>query len=209
MNKATTSERVKALRRQLGLTQAEFGALAGVTKGAVSLWEKGYNAPGRDAIDAICRKKQINRYWLLNGAGSMYVTSSLDGADIVSMVPVIQLELLTAWLTSKIDNKNGEWKTVPCIMEVTKSAFALFHSGDVMSPEIPDGCAVIFEPDKQAVHDCFVLAAPTKDEPAILRRLVVDGARRYLKPINDRYPVIELTADGKIYGVAVAMNKTF
>jgi DNA-binding transcriptional regulator YiaG len=35
-----TSTTIRSLRRRLGLSQAEFGKLAGVTTGAVYLWEK-------------------------------------------------------------------------------------------------------------------------------------------------------------------------
>jgi len=40
-----TPERIRGLRQKLGITQKELAALAGVTMGAVALWEKGKFAP--------------------------------------------------------------------------------------------------------------------------------------------------------------------
>ncbi len=39
------SERVKALREHLGMTQAEFAAELGILQQTVSLWERGYHSP--------------------------------------------------------------------------------------------------------------------------------------------------------------------
>ncbi|MEQ8959203.1 MAG: helix-turn-helix domain-containing protein, partial [Coleofasciculus sp. C2-GNP5-27] len=41
------SELIKSLRRQMGLTQAEFAQRLGVRQATVSEWEKGIHAPSR------------------------------------------------------------------------------------------------------------------------------------------------------------------
>lgn len=40
-----TPERIRSLRRQLGLTQAEFAERLGVSMQAVSFWERGTRTP--------------------------------------------------------------------------------------------------------------------------------------------------------------------
>lgn len=44
------AENIKRLRRQHGMSQAEFGAIAGVTDKAVSTWETGAKEPRMSAI---------------------------------------------------------------------------------------------------------------------------------------------------------------
>jgi SOS-response transcriptional repressor LexA len=39
---------------------------------------------------------------------------------------------------------------------------------------------------------------------ATFKQLVIDGSRRFLKPLNTRYPVIEITTEVKVLGVVIA-----
>lgn len=67
----TMHERIKNLRKESGLTQAEFGARIGITFSSVSLLEKGTNNPSEQTIRAICSEFNINRDWLVDGVGQM------------------------------------------------------------------------------------------------------------------------------------------
>lgn len=58
-----TPERIRALRRQLGLTQAEFAHRLGVSMQAVSFWERGTRTPTglyARAIQSLLRDVQAN-----------------------------------------------------------------------------------------------------------------------------------------------------
>lgn len=48
------SSNIKRLREAHGLTQAQFGAIAGVTDKAVSTWEAGIKEPRMGAVQKIC-----------------------------------------------------------------------------------------------------------------------------------------------------------
>jgi len=66
------NERVKAARKELGLTQTEFGKLCGgVSKAAVSQWEHGDTKPTLDSLVPLERKKSISSDWILSGRGAM------------------------------------------------------------------------------------------------------------------------------------------
>ena len=73
----TIHERIKNLRKESGLTQAEFGARIGITFSSVSLLEKGTNNPSEQTIRAICSEFHINRDWLVDGIGEMQVQKPL------------------------------------------------------------------------------------------------------------------------------------
>lgn len=45
---------IKRLREDHGLTQAQFGAIAGVTDKAVSTWESGIKEPRMGAVQKLC-----------------------------------------------------------------------------------------------------------------------------------------------------------
>lgn len=79
--------------------------------------------------------------------------------------------------------------------------YALRVTGDSMAPEFWDGCIIIIEPGGAARHDSFVVVDYEGD--TVFRQLQIESGRRFLKPLNVGYPVIELTGDYNIRGVVV------
>ena len=79
--------------------------------------------------------------------------------------------------------------------------YALQVTGDSMAPEFWDGCVIIIEPGGAARHDSFVVVDCAGN--TLFRQLQIDGTRRFLKPLNANYPVMELTGDYSIRGVVV------
>ena len=65
-------ERIKTLRKELGLTQQEFADRIGVTKVAISNLENGHHNITRQMTVAIYREFGVNRQWLLTGEGEMF-----------------------------------------------------------------------------------------------------------------------------------------
>lgn len=74
----TLGERMKEIRRNAGIKQAEFGALFGVKEGTVTSWETGLRNPSNAILSAICEKFSVNREWLLTGDGEMLRQLSED-----------------------------------------------------------------------------------------------------------------------------------
>lgn len=87
------NNRLKAARKELRLTQREFGARVGVQDTAISKLEKGENGLTDQMVIAVCREYGINETWLRTGDGEMFVVSenaliaqlseqyNLDGLD--------------------------------------------------------------------------------------------------------------------------------
>jgi len=69
------NERLKAIRKALGLNQVEFGARIGVTPGAISRLEVGSNNLTDQTIVSVCREFGINESWLRTGEGEMRATT--------------------------------------------------------------------------------------------------------------------------------------
>ena len=67
-------DRVRELRKTLGLTLEAFGEKVGVGKSAVSRLEKGTNNLTEQMILAICREFNVNEEWLRTGNGEMFIT---------------------------------------------------------------------------------------------------------------------------------------
>ena len=67
------NERLKELRKSLGLTQQEFAERLGIKRNAVTNYEVGRNAPADMVISLICREFGVNEEWLRTGEGPQFV----------------------------------------------------------------------------------------------------------------------------------------
>lgn len=66
------NERIKELRKALGLTLEKFGAKLGVTKTAISNIENGNRGLTDQMFLSICREYNVNPGWLETGNGPMF-----------------------------------------------------------------------------------------------------------------------------------------
>lgn len=71
-------ERIRALRKQLGLNQTEFGAKIGVKQTTIAGYERGSSTPLDAVVSAICREFGVSESWLRTGEGVMFVARSPD-----------------------------------------------------------------------------------------------------------------------------------
>lgn len=67
------NQRIKEVRRSLGLSQEEFGRRLGITKSAVSRIESSSNGASGQTVKSICREFSIDYAWLTTGQGEMFV----------------------------------------------------------------------------------------------------------------------------------------
>lgn len=74
----TQGERVKEVRKSLGLTLEKFGAKLGVKKNSISQIETGRNSLTDQMQKAICREYGVDYIWLTTGEGEMFVESDDD-----------------------------------------------------------------------------------------------------------------------------------
>lgn len=65
----TLNERLKQLRKQLGLTQEEFGKKIGCARNTIANYEMGKRTPSSAVITLICKEYGVNEVWLRTGEG--------------------------------------------------------------------------------------------------------------------------------------------
>ena len=65
-------ERIRVLRKELGLNQSDFGNKIGVKQGTVAGYESGARTPLDTVIASICREFNVNENWLRTGEGEMF-----------------------------------------------------------------------------------------------------------------------------------------
>lgn len=66
------NERIKEVRKSLGLTQQEFADRIGVKRNTVATYEGGRNIPIDSVVSLICKEFNVNEEWLRTGEGKMF-----------------------------------------------------------------------------------------------------------------------------------------
>lgn len=70
--------RIKALRKALGLTQQEFADSIGSVQNTITGYETGRRVPSNQVITLIVREFNVNETWLRTGVGEMFTPVTPD-----------------------------------------------------------------------------------------------------------------------------------
>lgn len=68
----TQGERVKLIRKDLGMTLEQFGECLGVQRSAISKIERGERNLTDQMVKSICREYRVNYDYLIYGDGEMF-----------------------------------------------------------------------------------------------------------------------------------------
>lgn len=66
------NERIKQLRKHLGLNQTDFGAKIGIKQTSIANYESGTRVPLDAVVASICREFGVSEQWLRTGTGEMF-----------------------------------------------------------------------------------------------------------------------------------------
>jgi SOS-response transcriptional repressor LexA len=204
----TFSDRVREARKELGLTQIQLAAAAGLSQTTISDIERGRNDSSADIV-SLARAIGVRAEWLADGRGPRKDSDSpaLDEPSNVSPGPERRARVpLISWVQA------GDWSHAADLFQpgdaedwvetsvaVRSHTFALRVKGDSMEPEFMAGTLVVVEPEMDAHPGDFVIAR-NGDGEATFKQLTIDGPDLYLKPLNPRYPIKPL-GTARIVGV--------
>ena len=66
-------ERIKELRKSLGITQQDFANNLGLKRNTIATYEIGKAVPSDRVVSDLCNKYNVNEEWLRTGEGEMFV----------------------------------------------------------------------------------------------------------------------------------------
>ena len=78
------NERIKELRKALGLTLEKFGGRLGVTKSAISSIENGRHGVTNQMLISIVREFNVSEQWLRTGEGDPFPDKATD--DLITHI---------------------------------------------------------------------------------------------------------------------------
>ena len=221
-------KRLKAAREALSLaegrkkkiTQTELANRCGWENGQTRIanYENDTRNPSTRDIIILSKVTGCRAEWLRFGTGSMMSGESnvSIGPDIATSLPLISWVQAGPWAEAQDLFEVGDYEAlipVPGSRKYSKHAYALRVQGDSMSapdgPSFPDGAIICVEPSQEPRHGSFVIVRMEDSKEATFKQLMFDGDRRFLKPLNSRYPMMEVDSEATFCGVVRQMVMDF
>lgn len=204
-------DRIKRARLRAKLTQLDLAKAANVSRAAVAQWESDETKHIRpENLFRIAPLLGCSAQWLATGEEAPEPSNTTPGPSLRPAVPLISWVQAGNWTECHDPYPPGvadEW--VNPSTRVSACAFALSVRGDSMEPEFAEGATIIVDPAIEAGHGSFVIVRLDDAQEATFKQLVVDGGSRFLKPLNERYPIIPINGNATIVGVVVEQRKEY
>ncbi|MDQ2256454.1 LexA family protein [Enterobacter soli] len=199
-------------QRESGMTKAQFAELIETSPAALSQL-LGPN-PNRNIGDKMARKIEtalnLPFGWMDTLQAEKNVTNvSFRGLnEPKGSYPVISWVSAGQWMEAvEPYHRRSIDRWYDTTVECSEDSFWLDVKGDSMtSPvglSIPEGAAILVDPEVEPINGKLVVAKLDGDNEATFKKLVLDAGRRFLKPLNPQYPMIEVNGNCRIIGVVV------
>lgn len=215
MTKQTKTERISEAidlaRSKLGIpSDSRLSAHYGLSRSAISQWRRNGEIGDRSAR-RLSSDSGLSEDWIVFGRGDKVkkeTASISNGPNIKGHIPLVSSVKAGNWsdMEDVVEAGNDEDMRATTA-KVSGNAFALRVDGDSMTApyglSIPEGMVVIVDPDVQAINGSIVIAKMEDDNMATIKKLCIDGSKKYLMPLNPRYEPQVINGNCRIIGVVV------
>ena len=182
----TIAENIRRIRRSAGMTQEEFGKLAGVSSMAVSQWENGRAVPRMGAVEKIAASLRIAKSDIIEGE-VLSVDSRFPSNRIpVKGMPMGRVPLIgnthagKACLPEELD-EFPEVEVPQFLIDRDPGSYGLEVDGDCMDRVCPPGMVAVVQPGVPAKSGDVVVAT-IDGADSIMRRMTVINGDLILSP---------------------------
>jgi len=217
---STLAERIKSARNHAKLTQKALALKVGVEQPVISQLETGKNLQSAH-LPKIAHVCGVNAIWLSENTGPM-TGASVNDSNVGEArqpatsyrYPVISWVSAGSWAEAVEPYPAGISDRYEFSEYDSKGpAFWLTVKGDSMtSPvglSITEGTLILVDTEADAQSGKLVVAKLSDSDKATFKKLVEDGGRRFLKPLNPAYPIEVCAENCRIVGVVVRALQKF
>lgn len=158
----------------------------------------------QDFIDRHVIRKQIEF------APNAINKNTEPGPDIRGLTPLVSWVIAGKWceINDSYTCRDAEdW--LPCPVSHGPNTYCLRVKGDSMTNFIPgqksypEGVIIFVDPDRPITNGCRVVAKLPNCEEATFKEYREDNGKRYLKPLNHQYDILEIDDEIRICGVVI------
>lgn len=183
-----------------GVSSSDVSRSTGISQPALSKIERGISEnPRLQTLNLLAEYFGVSVSDLINSNLSD-ATEIEEPLSHINYVPLISWVQAGNW-QEVIDNLHpGEGERIPTVYKAREHTYALRVHGDSMEPKFSNGDIIIVEPGEQPENGSYVVVRQNGSE-ATFKQLCIDGSNCFLKPLNSRYPIMEMKQDAVICGV--------
>jgi SOS-response transcriptional repressor LexA len=214
-NMNTLADRMKLARKHGHLTQKALAVKAGVEQPVISQLETGKNLQSAH-LAKLAHVCGVSAIWLSDGIGEMLSGAGGEALSaepspppyVMFRYPVISWESAGTWDEAVARYPAGLSNDYELSDYTSKGpAFWLEVKGDSMTSSVgqsvPEGSLILVDTEAEVHSGKLVVAKLGDCSRATFKKLVDDGGRRFLKPLNGNYPMEAFGPDCRIIGVVV------
>jgi len=200
MTDISIGDRIRKIRRNLGLTQKAFADPLGIAQGYLSSIECGRQVPSDTLLIALRHLYRIDEGWLSSGEGEPdagdSAMSGFPSRPSEGGIPLLGRIASDFPLGLKAEDIVGH-VTFP---ENPPDGYALQAYGDFMAPTIQDSDLVLFKVGGEPVNGNIVLVN-SKWGDILLRRYRLRSDGPWLTPDNSMYTPFQPGGTSSIIGI--------
>ena len=212
---STIGDRIRVARRRKHLSQKELAELCGWSFQAarISNYERGKREPRSENLEVLAKSLDVSIEWFYRELprSGFTVHESRPSYAQSRYTPLITWDKIHFYLKRK-SYPADTTEFVATHHRISDRSFALTVQGDSMTaPQgttFPEGSHIVIDPDLQAEAGDFVVAETGRDD-VTFKQLIQDGGKHFLKPLNSRYPLVEITGADTIIGVVRTLVQEF
>lgn len=202
----------------MDVSNAKLARMIGVSRPTIGNWIEGKSAPTGENLTNLANALKVDPNWLMSGKESRVRLD--NNVDISQKIPFDGFPIpVISWVAA---GSFGPIETVlrdaevdeylPPIKECGKNGYGLVVTGISMSPKFEPEDRIYVNPDFQ-VSDLktgdLVIVSCAGDNEATFKQLIIEGATKYLKPLNPKWDeqIIKLTEDCRLVGKVVGLYR--
>ncbi len=204
-----------------GMTQAQLAEKTGIDQGAISRIENGRQGVSDEQMVLIARAIGIHVSELWTAVENVREVAEEHGSYSRILPTGARAVPLIGWVQA------GRWTEVPepfapgvaegvvvTTAKVSERAFALNVRGESMinprgEPSFPPGSTIIVEPTDAADNGALIIAQIEGEPETTFKKLVSDGGRQFLVPLNPQFPTLPIDRNMRVCGVVIAIAERF
>ncbi|MGP3589971.1 S24 family peptidase [Vagococcus sp. WN89Y] len=210
MKKISISKRIIHRMSVLNLKGKDLVTATGATKGTVSQWINGKNAPSFRYIISLANILKVSEFWLLSGDEITAKSNLSYSKSVITALPLLPLKQKNNWsdiIKKSLSNDPEHPKN-----DIPEQTFSVVITDDSMintngKISIPNGATIFVEPCKTATHGNVVMALPEGTNTPLIRRLEINKTEIRLISTNPDYPPIKIPDCSCIVGICVRMQQ--
>ena len=202
----------------MDVSNAKLARMIGVSRPTIGNWIEGKSAPTGENLTNLANALKVDPNWLMSGKESrVRLDNNVDISQKIPFegfpVPVISWVAAGSFGPIETVLRDAEVdEYLPPIKECGKNGYGLVVTGISMSPKFEPEDRIYVNPDFQ-VSDLktgdLVMVSCAGDNEATFKQLIIEGATKYLKPLNPKWDeqIIKLTEDCRLVGKVVGLYR--